>query len=135
MVDDRVVSVIRPWLGTALATGKRIPVALPAVSHVSATAKVTDAALRVDLWRPVGSFRPGRPHWGKTTLMASFGVAPDPVAGARLWSSLLEEAGLAWREPPQTPWCGVLPVPDGAAEALRWLPELESSIAFAWLSR
>ena len=112
--------------------------ALPALAYISASAKVSEAALRVGLWRPVGNFRPGRPHLGDATLMGAFGVAPDPVTGARLWSSLLSEAGLAWREPPLSPWCGALPGPEstaGAADSPHWLPELQTSIAFAWLSR
>jgi hypothetical protein len=137
MVDDRVVAVISPWLNAALTTGRRLSVVLPAIAHLSASAKVTDAALRVNLWRPVGAFRAGRPHLGKATLMATFGVASDPVTGARLWTSLLEEAGLPWREPPDSPWCGVLPAPEDAADfrkTLHWLPELQAGIAFAWLS-
>ena len=79
----------------------------------------------------------GRPHWGKALRMAGFCVAPAQAAGDKLWSSMLLQAGLPWREPPQTPWCGALPpavgVP-GHADASRWLPQLETSIAFAWLS-
>jgi hypothetical protein len=136
-VNEKVMALVTPWLGTVVATGKRCPLVLPAVSHFSASAQATDNTLKVDLWGPVGQFRAERPHKGKTALVATLAVAPDPAAGEPLWSSLLQQGGLSWREPPDEPWFGVLPEPTGMAghpKAGRWIGEFQNSMAFAWLA-
>jgi hypothetical protein len=138
LVNDKVLALIKPWLGAALTSGKRTPLSLPAVAHFSARAEESENALRVDLFCPLGAHRPGRPHAGKAALMSTFGVAPDAQAGDKLWRALLQQAQVDWRAPPSTPWCGSVSLPSGLAahaKAARWLPELQSSIAFAWLSK
>lgn len=135
-VNQKVVALVTPWLGAVLATGKRLPLSLPAVSHFSGSAKAGSDVLEMQLWSPLGAFRPERPHQGKTALMATIGVARAPAAGDELWAALLEQAGCGWRAPPATPWCGVIPKAEGMvghSSAKRWLPELQGSIAFAWL--
>ena len=136
--NQKVVALVTPWLDAVLSSGKRLPLTLPAVSHFSGSAKATDGVLEMQLWSPLGAFRAERPHSGKTTLMATIGVARDPAAGDKLWAFLLTQAGSGWREAPITPWCGVVPKAEGLvghAGASRWLPELHSSIAFAWLAK
>ena len=135
--NSKVLALVTPWLETLVTTGKRCPLVLPAVSHFSASAEAQDNTLRMDLWCPVGPFRPERPHAGKTTLMATVGVAPDPPLGRQLWSTLLRQCDTEWREPPDEPWYGTVPLAAGMAghpKARRWLPEFQRSVAFAWLS-
>ncbi len=136
--NRKVVALVSPWLDAVLSSGKRVPLTLPAVSHFSGSAKATEGVLEMQLWSPLGAFRAERPHPGKTALMATIGVARDPAAGDALWASLLTQAGSGWREAPITPWCGVVPKAEGLvghAGASCWLPELHSSIAFAWLAK
>lgn len=136
-VNEKVMALVTPWLATMVATGGRCPLALPAVSHFSASALARDNTLRVDLWGPVGPFRAERPHKGKTALVATLAVAPDPAIGETLWTSLLQQGGMSWRKPPAEPWCGVLQAPAGMAahpKAGRWIGEFQNSMAFAWLA-
>ena len=135
--NQKVVALVTPWLDAVLASGKRLPLSLPAVSHFSGSAKAGDGVLEMQLWSPLGAFRAERPHHGKNALMSTIGVARNPAAGDKLWAALLEQAGAGWRKAPITPWCGVVPKAGGLAGhagASRWLPELQSSIAFAWLA-
>jgi hypothetical protein len=112
--------------------------ALPAVSHFSATAAEKDGVLQGTLWSPVGFFHPGRPHLGAVAPLATFGTARDRQSGVPLWQSLLEQGGLPPRDPPGAPWCALLPDSKRMAahpQADLWLADLQCSIAFAWLAR
>lgn len=136
--NQKVVALVTPWLDAVLSSGKRLPLTLPAVSHFSGSAQATDEVLEMQLWSPLGAFRAERPHRGETALMATIGVARNPAAGDKLWAALLQQAGADWRDAPIAPWCGVVPKAEGMvghAGASRWLPELHSSIAFAWLAK
>ena len=135
-INKKVLAVVTPWLGKAIATGKRIPLPLPAVSHFSASAETDEGTLCMKLWSPLEGYRPERPHLGNSTLMLTFGIARNPLTGDKLWASLLEEAGTQWREPPPAPWCGSLARSEAVAahpKVTQWLPEFQSSVAFAWL--
>ena len=137
-VNQKMAALVTPWLDAVLSSGKRLPLTLPAVSHLSGSAKASDGVLEMQLWSPVGAFRAERPHLGETALMATIGVARNPVAGDKLWAALLQQAGTDWRAAPITPWCGVVPKAEGLlghSGASRWLPQLHSSIAFAWLAK
>jgi hypothetical protein len=138
-VTESVLSLVRPWLDQVLATGERRPLALPAVAHYSASAKEHDNALLVTLWSPAGACHGANPHGGPIRFLSTFGVARNKAGGEQLWAHLLATGfALAWQPPYAAPWCMGLPPIAGLAarpKVLRWLPDVQSAIAFAWLRR
>ena len=109
---------------------------VPGTVILQAIAQEWHTALRVSLWTPVA------PHQGTTlppppALLSTFGVARDQAGGEKLWTSLLSAAGAPLQKVPLAPWCAGLPPvvsTAGTPGALAWLPELQSAIAFAWLT-
>jgi hypothetical protein len=137
-VNQKVSALLRPWLGKALVSGARISLPLPAVAHFSATAEEDRGGLLIKLWAPRGRYRPERPHAGPTEHLATIGVGRDKHGGQRLWSKLLRDAQVPWRELPGAPWCAVLPEPSILAKhpsASEWLGDLADGLARAWLAR
>ena len=136
VADEAVQEFHLPWLGCALATGKRTPLSIPSSCHFSASAVERGDLLQVSLWEPIGPYRPGWPSVGKVGLMSTLVVARDPVEGDRLWQALVEQRGLSWCKPPAAPWYGALPRPGALARhpaAAQWLPDLQRHIARSWL--
>ena len=134
--EQAVQELYMPWLGDALATGKRTPLITPSESHLSASMVARGDFLQVSLWKPLEPYRSGWPSIGKVALMSTFVVARDPTEGAKLWQTLVEQRGLSWRDPPASPWYGVLPQPGtiaGHPAIMRWLPDLQRHIALSWL--
>ena len=138
-ISKSVLSLVSPWLEQMLASGERMPLALPEVAHYSASAKEYNNALVVTLWTPAETCHSAAPDEAPSRFLANFGVARSRAGGEQLWAHLLATGNvLAWRPPYAAPWCMGLPPVAGLMarpKVLRWLPDIQSAIAFAWLRR
>jgi hypothetical protein len=137
-VNQKIAALLGPWLEKALLSGERLPLAVPAVSHFSASAKEEEGALLMTLWAPAGFFQPERPHTGDVVPLAALGVARDNASGRKLWAKLLQDSDAASRKLPRAPWCAVRPDASGLRAhpaAVEWLGDLADSVARAWLAR
>lgn len=139
-VDDTTLAVVRPWLVAAVASQQRTPLPVAALSHFSAVAlRHESGGLVVTIYGPAGPHIPGQASTASQTPLATMGIAQRSRHGTDLWGMLMATFG-RWAhigiKNPRAPWCAAVALPGLLAypDSAQWLDDLESCIAWAWIT-